>query len=412
VNRSYLRLASVAGAVALGAIAATPAMAAPTLSRAGANALTITVAGQENGTGNVTATNDGSGEQKTGDTEAPISDSGAQDFLSAGVLAQEATARAANGSGASAACAGLAGDGGSVVNLGGSECLQPTNQVTGSFGSFDPDMIPTEPPADLPVPIPTEDPTGLAEQLEGALAGPLEALQAQFGEMGLVAGVKVIEGRCTATPGSAQGSARIVDGTIVIQGGGQTIPLLDLPVNPPPNTHLVTDFGKVVDTIIAALKTNLNNSLNGAGAELNTVLDAVQQQVVNQVAAQVEANLAPLEENVLDITLNKQVRPSAGAIRVNALDLQLLPVAREQLGSSLVSLQVGNVVCGPAGRQAAAAPAPPSTPRIPTSVPAGLESLSGAPAPDDNPAAEIALGALAVLVAGGAGLAGYRRARS
>ena len=144
MTRSHLRFASVVGAIVLSGVAMAPALAATNLSSAGANALTVSVAGNENGSGNVTATNDGSGEKKTGDTKAPISDSGAQDFLSAGVLAQEATARAANGTGTSAACAGLAGDGGSIVNLGGSECLKPTNQVNGSFGSFDPStLLPT-----------------------------------------------------------------------------------------------------------------------------------------------------------------------------------------------------------------------------------------------------------------------------
>ncbi|MET0998348.1 MAG: hypothetical protein ABWX73_06515 [Marmoricola sp.] len=412
--RSHLRLASVAGAIVLSGVAMAPALGATNLSSAGANALTISVAGNENGTGNVTATNDGSGEKKTGDTEAPISDSGAQDFLSAGVLAQEATARATNGTGTSAACAGLAGDGGSVVNLGGSECLKPTNQVNGSLGSFDPStLLPTvlgPLPSELTGPLST-----VTDQLSAALAQARAATDAQFGDMGLTAGVKVIEGRCTASPGQAQGSARIVDGKVAITGGGQTITLLNLPVNPPPNTHVVTDLSKVLTTVISALRTNLNTSLDGGGAPLNAVLDPIQQQVVNTIVTQVEKNLAPLEQNVLDITLNKQVRPTKDSIRVNALDLQLLPAAREQLGSSLVSLQIGNVVCGPSGREATAAPAAPvapKAPRLPTAVSAGYGDMPAQYATEDKGhTADFVLAAFAVLVATGAGAVTFRRLR-
>lgn len=417
--RSHLRLASVAGAIVLSGVAMAPALGATNLSSAGANALTISVAGNENGTGNVTATNDGSGEKKTGNTEAPISDSGAQDFFSAGVLAQEATARASKGTGNSAACAGLAGDGGSVVNLGGSECLKPTNQVNGSFGSFDPGtLLPT---VLDPLPADVTDQLGAATgPVSAAITTALGTLEDQFGEMGLQAGVKVIEGRCTASPGQAQGSARIVDGKIVLTGGGQTITLLNLPVNPPPNTHLVTDFDVVADAVVAALRTSLSSALTGPldqiGGPIDGGLAALKAQVIDAVADQVKTNLAPLEENVLDITLNKQARPTKDSIRVNALDLQLLPVAQEQLGSSLASLQIGNVVCGPSGREVTAAPeaapAPKAAPKLPTAVSAGYGEMPAKYAPEDNDrTAGFVLAAFAALVATGAGAVTFRRLR-
>ena len=70
--RSYLRFASVVGAVTLSAIAAAPAMAAAPLSQAGANAVTVAVAGNAQGTGDVTATNDGTSETKTGETAPQV----------------------------------------------------------------------------------------------------------------------------------------------------------------------------------------------------------------------------------------------------------------------------------------------------------------------------------------------------
>jgi hypothetical protein len=121
--RLYLRFAAVVGVVTMGAIAAAPAMAAAPISQAGANAVTVAIAGNKQGTGNTTATNDGSGEQKTGDATPPISILQGQSLFQGGVLAQEATA---GSDGHSAACAGLGGNGGSVINIGGSRCLRWT----------------------------------------------------------------------------------------------------------------------------------------------------------------------------------------------------------------------------------------------------------------------------------------------
>jgi len=50
VTRSHLRFASVVAAVVLSGVAMAPALAATNLSSAGANALTVSVAGNENGT--------------------------------------------------------------------------------------------------------------------------------------------------------------------------------------------------------------------------------------------------------------------------------------------------------------------------------------------------------------------------
>jgi hypothetical protein len=181
---------------------------------------------------------------------------------------------------------------------------------------------------------------------------------------------------------------------------------------------LVTNFDAVADTVVGALRTQLSSSLTGPLAPLEAALGdglaTLKAQVIDAVADQVKTNLAPLEQNVLDITLNKQTRPSAGAIRVNALDLQLLPVAREQLGSSLVSLQIGNVVCGPSGHEATAAPAAPApkAPKLPTAVSAGYGDMPTKYATEDSGhTADVILTAFAVLVATGAGAVTFRRLR-
>ena len=66
--RPTVRFVSVIGAATMSVIAVAPAMAAAPVSQAGANAVTLTVAGNGQGTGDVIAKNDGSKETKTGDT--------------------------------------------------------------------------------------------------------------------------------------------------------------------------------------------------------------------------------------------------------------------------------------------------------------------------------------------------------
>jgi len=189
--------------------------------------------------------------------------------------------------------------------------------------------------------------------------------------------------------------------------------LLDLPVNPPPNTHLTTNLSDVLDMILIALETNLANSINAEGEPLNALIDAFQENIVTAIREDVEGNLAPLEQNVLDITLNRQIRPTNDSIKVRALDLRLLPAATEQLGADLVSLQVGNAACGPSGRiEAAAAPLPAEPTALPTAVSAGYPTApsSSGPAGDDG-TNMIVLGAFALLVASGAGFITFRGVR-
>src|SRR5690349_3166968 len=133
----YVRAAAAVGALGLGLLATSPAVAA-TGAQAGANAVTLSIADQGGqGSGTFTATYAHGHETTSGTSTPPFSDPSGQKNLAGGVLAQEATARP----GFSAACAGLAGDGGSVVNIGNSSCLRPGNLLTGSFGSFDPSTL-------------------------------------------------------------------------------------------------------------------------------------------------------------------------------------------------------------------------------------------------------------------------------
>ena len=92
----------------------------------------------------------------------------------------------------------------------------------------------------------------------------------------------------------------------------------------------------------------------------------------------------------------------------------MLPAAKAQLGASLASAQIGNVVCGPSGHEATAAPAAPApkAPKLPTAVSAGYGEMPAKYATEDyGHTADVILAAFAVLVATGAGAVTFRRLR-
>ena len=227
----------------------------------------------------------------------------------------------------------------------------------------------------------------------------------------------LVEGRCQAEPGSASGDATLADAKVTLNlptgAPKSSITLLNLPIHPKPNTHLTTNLSDVLDMILDAVSTDLETSLDGALDPLTPGVAAIKANVVKGVRENVEKNLAPLEQNLLDVVLNRQIRSGNDHIKVRALDLSLLPVVKAQLGAPLVNLQVGNAACGPNGRTAVAGPqaAPPKAKGLPTGVSAGYETMPGNGAPGDDNTTAIVLGAFALLMATGAGFVTFRRLR-
>ena len=86
-----------------------------------------------------------------------------------------------------------------------------------------------------------------------------------------------------------------------------------------------------------------------------------------------------------------------------------MPAAKAQLKASLASLQIGNVVCGPSGRVAVAAPQAAPAKALPTAVSAGLETMPGQHAPGDDSHNGFVLAALAIMLTGGTALVVVRR---
>lgn len=397
------------GAATVSMLAIAPVFAAAPVSQASSNALTLSIAGNPISSGTVKATNDGDDETKTGETNPVVGVLGNQNLLNVGVLAQEAQAKVAgNGDGTSAACGGVAGEGaGFGANVGDSNCLTPGDPVGLSIANLD--------LTGSTVIDPTSAIGGLAAlnpflaQLLGPVTNALSSALAPLGDTGLGGTLGAVYSHCTAVPGSAEGGANIVDSKLTLSIAGNAIDLVNLPANPPPNTHVLTDLDAVLNAVLDGLRTNLNTTLDGLlGPVGDALIPAVQTNLVNTLVAQVADALAPLEENILDITLNKQTK-TADTIEITALDLQLLPVAAQFIGgSSLVAAEIGTVSCGPNGKKVVDEPTPTPTddptPEVPTVVDSGVRGSGSNTARD----VLVATGAL-MLLAGTAGLIGYRR---
>jgi hypothetical protein len=364
------------------AVSAGPAMAAEPVAQASATGLRLTLGGTPTDSGTYTVTNDGKRETATGSNEPAISALGGQSFIQAGTLSQDAGTVIRDRRGFSAACAGLAGDGATLVEVAEGGCLVPGENLALNAGSADLTGIQI-----LGDQFPQELQDALAPVLDPLLAGLTTALQTVLDGGGIELGLDLgaIQSFCTAEPGTAAGDSDLTDASLFATLGG---------------TRIVLD----------ALRTEFETAIDGALGPLTAVIDGAE--VLAEALGQVGDQLAPLEENILDITLNKQEFPSDDSIVVTALDLNLLPAA-ETAGFEVLSAQIGESACGPNTRVAADPdpdPDPDPNPQpqpVPTSVPAGVESAGPG---DDGLGAggNLALLALVALSAG-AGVASYRR---
>ncbi|SFC84440.1 hypothetical protein SAMN04487968_11289 [Nocardioides terrae] len=418
-NRLIVRSGSAAAAASLALLATGPALAADPVAQASATALRLGVAGQGADTGTFSATNDGT-TQTTSGTHAPALPALAgQQATNLGTLAQDATTGARDGRGTSAACAGVAGEGATLVQVGdGTSCLSGGQTISLDVANADFSSLQV-----LPAEYTQGLDTATAQAVAPVVSQALQPLLAALDDPAIGLDLGAVQATCTASAPGAQGSASIAKAQAYVEGPQPIgrIVLADLPVDPAPNTHVVADLSTVAEAIRTGVDTDLANSLGGSngrlaavlgplGATVDTVLDQIRTNVTDSLGPQ----LAPLQDNVLDIVLNKQSRPSADAIEVTALDASVLPAARQFVGADLAHLTIGHVACGPNGTvapdRAVVTPAvdTPSTPEpdtaVPTAVKSGAGSLEHGPTP-------LAFGALGGLVLAGTGLAvwGFRR---
>lgn len=408
MNRRVLRFGAIIGAATVSTLAIAPVFAAAPVSQASSNALTLSIAGSPISSGTVKATNDGDTETKTGETNPVVGVLGGQSLLNVGVLAQEAQAKiAGNGDGTSAACGGVAGEGaGFAANIGDSNCLTPGNPVGVSIANLD--LTGTEvidPTSLLTGPLAALNP--FLAQILGPLTSAISDALAPLGNTGLGGTLDAVYAHCTAAPGTAEGGASIANAKLTLSLAGTDVDLVNLPANPPPNTKVVTDLDVVLNTVLDGLQTDLESTLGGVLAPLGPAIEALQEPLITGVVGQVADALSPLEDNILDITLNKQTK-TADTINITALDLQLLPAAAQFInGNSLVAAEIGTVSCGPNGKKVSPPTEEPTdepTPEVPTVVDSGVSG------PADNTARNVlAATAALMMMAGTAGLIGYRR---
>ncbi|QWZ06750.1 hypothetical protein KRR39_14520 [Nocardioides panacis] len=406
------RVGAAALTTALVGLVAAPASAATVVARASATGVVLTAGGQPAGSGTYEVTHDGTRQTSTGSNRPAVSALTGQSLVSAGVLAQDATTRLEGRAGRSAACAGLAGDGATVAAVGDGDCLSPGSNLSLSAGSLDLSGLRIVDSTVL---------AGLDQQvqdaLEPALAPVVSALQnglqtglGQLGNPGVFLDLGAVQSSCQAGPGTAAADASLAGVAAYAQVAGRRVDLLSLPVHPAPNTHVATDLGAVATAVEDALRSQLGTALDGSLGPLGAAVDRAA--VLDNVLANISSQLGPLQENLVSGTLNKQSRPSADAVDVTALDLDVLPAAA-QFGMQALSLQVGRSTCGPGGQIAPAVveqqPAPPrAVPRarvLPTRVTAGL---AGDDSSFDRGQLLLAVGAL-LTVAVGAGALDLRR---
>lgn len=433
MNRRALRLSAVVGAIAVSALAVAPVFAAAPVSQASAQSIDLSIGGSHAVTQLSTATNDGTqgpnGHVVVNNTlPSLVGIIPNNNALSAAVAVQKA---GANKDGTSYACAGVAGTGSAgAVNVGTSSCNIDGKPLTLGIGSLDLNLtqllggqgaITTALDNALGAIV---HPAGsaldmLLGQITTALAGtPLGAIK-------LTGGLSAVEASCTANPTAAHGDASILD-----TAGGHTIPisvtlptgtgnatqtlvLANLNVNlapKPGGTDVIVHLDGLTQALTTAITEELNTvlmgQLNGLGAAFAAAAAALQSNLVGPLVQALQPALQAISDNVLKLVVNDVTPGDAGrSVAVTTLRIKVLPALAAQTGSSLVDGIIGHVTCGP-NRAVVNTPTPnPPTgnPKPPTVVDSGFHGGS------DTARNVLTATAALMLLAGTAGLIGYRR---
>jgi hypothetical protein len=434
LKRRVLRFGAIIGVTTVSALAIAPAFAAAATSQATARSVNLEIGGNSAISQKITASNDGTSETRNNASTVPtIADLlTGNNVLQAGVAPQDAHA---NADGTSYACAGLAGDqSGGVVTTGHSSCAIDGADLDLGLGKVNLDLTTllgtdgslTGPLHDALAPL-----LPVLSQLNDAVTQLAAALDnTDLGQIDLAGSLSAIEATCTADPDAAAGDAQIVDTagghTIPIRvtipdgsGGTQRLDLVTLDVNlapKPGGTDVLVHLDQLSQALIDAISDEITSALGGAIAGLNDPVvkgilqAALQDQIVEPLVTALQPNLLQqLSDNVLTLTVNNRTFGDGGkSVDVTALDVQVLPAAKAYSGSSLVSGQVGHVTCGPNTRETTTGgtttPSTPDLPQVPTVVDSGVAGHA------DHTARNV-MGATAalMLLAGTAGLVGYRR---
>lgn len=415
MKRTFLKVTAVAGVASLAMLAAGPAIAATEpVSQASAQSLKVSIAGTPAVSQLTTATNDGTAETANNPSTLPnlANILPATNLTGLGVAPQEAHAKA---DGTSYACAGVAGTGSGILEVGTKGCdIKDGEPVTIGLGNLDLGQIGIDPDTTLGglgvvvTPIVKLVQDSLISALSGAINGtPLD--------IKLGGTLSAISASCVADPTSASGTARLAGSALTAEIAGQTLNLVTLPADPKPNQEITTDLSGVTQVVIDDVKAELTNLLSGplsplapVADQLGGLLQTVQDQLIANVVAQLKPLTDALDSYVLSGTLNKQVVGDNGrSIDVTALTLDVLPAVKQFTGSALLNGTIGHVNCGPnAGPAKTSTPTPtPTDTPTPGDVPTGIDSGSNG----SNTGAIIAAMSVLLAAGGAAGAGAYRR---
>lgn len=423
-----------AAAMCLVAVAPGATAAEEPVSQATAQALQLSVAGTDAVSQKVTAINLGEGEKKNDANTIPhlIDILPQTSMVSVGVAPQNAGAR---DNGTSFACAGITGSGGGIVNLGNEGCAIDGSQVKIHLADLNLGEIAVGKDGVLggllnQIPVLPD----LLNMVTGGLDGLLRTISGFLDEfpVQLNLNLSVISSQCTATPTKAEGLSNLANAglSVAFPMMEDEIHLVKFPVNPAPNTKVVTNPGALLEAIVNAVTVQLNEMLFGIFGPLGGVLKqgyaALNDALLSVIFDQLQVLLKPIEDFLLSITLNEQkVTKDGRAISVTALNTAVLPIAAKFAGGPLLGLKIGEVSCGsnhgPYPEEEETPPeevtkktppkkevveeVPKDTPavHIPTRVPAGVASSEGS-------SRNLLLGVGLLLTLGGAaGAVGFRR---
>lgn len=343
------RVAALVAATGLVALSAAPADAATThVAKAHGTALTVEVGGKiSTGSGSFHAAYDGKHTATGGNHKPVLKALGGQDLVSAGVLAQDAVAGSKNGVPYAKACSGVASDGATVVAVGDGNCIKGGDNVSLDVRHLDfskLDVLSSDLVKGMDKPV-KDRVKPVQDQLTATVA---DALQQGFGLLDNPAihlNLDALQSNCTATGSKLTGTSTLSDVTasIKLPGRGSTT-LADLPMHPKPNQKVVADLKGVTNLLLDGVRNDLRTSLGGALAPVADTSSTLDNQVLAQLLDEISALLAPAQQNLLDITLNKQTR-TAHSIKVTALDIAVAPVAKPFLGADLAHIELGTSTC-------------------------------------------------------------------
>lgn len=371
----FTRGAAVAAAVAVVALSAAPASAA-TVAQASSSAVSVDLAGAAHvDSGTYSATYDGKNTQTSGTSKPGLRVLGGQKLISGGALRQEADARTQNGKSYSSACSGLVGDGTGSVGVGSGDCLSGDGTVTLDLGKLDLDKLR---PAKSELFKGWDDKvSNKVAPVRGPLAGAIsKALQKgtqAAGSPSLNIDLRAAESSCASLGDNSVGDATIQNANayvhLPVKGN---VTLLNLPVHPEANHKVVANLGPLVAAIVDQVRAQLLKTVGKVLSPVVTADSKLVNKVVAQVIDQVRKDFKPLQENVLALTLNKQVTSNKD-IKVSAIDLQVLPVAEKVLKTDVAHVAIGQSTCGPNRQTAVAAAAKDN----PTGVDVGAHAADG-----------------------------------